>query len=357
MNHARSRSIPILLWVTAFLGCVAGAPLTRAAFLPISIQPETRNRDLPIIDAHNHLNGNMSGEQLLRLMDEAGVRRMVLMARYYRGEADPLGSDEQALAIARRYPGRFIPFVGGQRGELARASAWMNVGTTRMLAEAATGLRSGEYFGLGEFILRHHDYGIPGVVPPGYGEIDIPPDTPLMRSLVDIAAKYGAPVLIHAEAEPHVVPGVEAILQHQPKTSVIWAHSCGRNSAKAIRELLAKHSNLYCDLASMMRQGGYGRGWPRWTPSVFLIEQPDHRLYDDMRALYEDFPTRFLLGTDIAHTPLLYQYPGRILVARRWLEQLSPATARRLAYENAEALLIHNRSISQAQVSLPEDLD
>lgn len=337
------RTALTLLLATVLAACVAGPPLTRAAFSPISIQPETQNWELPIIDAHNHLNGDMTGERLVRLMDAARVRRMVLMARYYRGEGDLPGSDEQALAIARQHPGRFLPFVAGQRPELGTQWAWMHPGATGLPKEADSKLRSGEYFGLGEFILRHHAYRT-GDGQLG-GEVNIPVDTPLMRVMMDLAAKYRAPVLIHAEAEPEVAPAVEAILRYQPNASLIWAHSCGRSSAKAIRELLQRHPSLYCDLGGMTRGGrsGYGNGWPRLTPWVFLIAQPGGTLFDEMRAVYEDFPSRFLLGADVAHSTYLRDYRDRIAEMRLWLDQLSPATARRLAYENAETLFLGTR--------------
>ena len=55
---------------------------------------------LPIIDAHGHLNGDMSAERLVQLMDLAGVKSMVLMARYFQGaRAGGNGSDEQAKEL------------------------------------------------------------------------------------------------------------------------------------------------------------------------------------------------------------------------------------------------------------------
>ncbi len=37
------------------------------------------SEQFPIVDAHNHLNKDISAEQLIELMDKAGVSRMVLM--------------------------------------------------------------------------------------------------------------------------------------------------------------------------------------------------------------------------------------------------------------------------------------
>jgi len=114
----------------------------------------------PIIDAHGHLNGDMTAERLIELMDRAGVRRMVLMARYYGARAGGLGSDEQALDYARKYPCRFIPFVAGQRGFLVNRKRWLKPDwqAENLLQEAEAKLKSGGFYGLGELIMLHYAY-------------------------------------------------------------------------------------------------------------------------------------------------------------------------------------------------------
>ena len=307
---------------------------------PIAIAPHAKPDVLPIINAHFHLNHDMPAETLIALMESAGVQRMVLMARYLRdGKTD----DAQSREYARQYPERFIPFIGGQRPELRLAQRWFNPDqvANRLLAETEEKLRSGAFYGVGELIIRHYSYPIPGHGQAG--EVDIPPDTPLMRAFAALGAKYAVPLTIHAEAEPQVVQGMTTLLAHNRKAKIIWAHSCGRSAAKAIRELLIKYPNLLCDLANMVRgvnpRGrGYGDYFPRQTPWIHLIEDGSGHLYDDMKKLYEDFPDRFLLGTDNAHTASLRQFVPRILRFRELLSGLTIQTAQRIAYRNAEEL-------------------
>lgn len=310
-----------------------GTPSSRPAFPEIEA--------LPIIDAHVHINHDTSAEKLVSLMDEAGVRRMVLMARYYRG--DGRSSDEDALAMARRFPGRFIPFVGGQRPQLGRAAAWSNPNdsfSAKLLAEASRKLETGEFFGLGEFIILHYAYTSARTFE---GEVRLPVDTWLMGELAGLADKFRVPLLIHMEGEPEAIPGMRSLLKRHPKANIIWAHSCGRSSATLIRQMLAEHPNLFCDFGGMTNTGGYGSGWPKQGPWTFLIEDGMGNLYPEMKVLYEDYPTRFLIGTDVAHTDRLVDYTRRIRRFRQLLSQLTPATARRFAYENAEALLLRTR--------------
>lgn len=304
-----------------------------------SVSPS--NVQLSIVDAHGHLNRDMSAEQLIELMDKAGVSRMVLMARYMKSKRSMgYASDELALEYSKKYPGRFIPFIAGQRGALQDQRRWLEPDyiAEGFLKEIESKLKSGNFYGIGELIIRHYPYDRGDGQ--GGGENDIPVDTPLMRHLADLAGRYRVPLLIHAEGEPEVVSGMDSLLNYNPKARVIWAHNCGRSSAEVIRKMLARHPNLYCDLGGMLNApfAGYGRYWPKKTQWIFLIEDGSGHLYPEIKALYEDFSTRFLLGTDCAHTPALKNYIKRIKRFRALLSELSPETARRLAFQNAEEL-------------------
>jgi len=298
---------------------------------------------LPIIDAHGHLNGDISAERLVQLMDIAGVKSIVLMARYYRGARDAgNGSDEQALEFSLRFPGRFIPFVAGQRGDLGGRNRHVWEGPTRIgdnfLRQAERKLQSGRYFGLGEFILKHYAYTNFGTQ--GGNDVDLPVDSYLMHRIAALGVKYSVPVLIHLEAEPDKATALAQLLDTQRGTKFVWAHHCGRSSAQQIREFLTRYPNLMCDLGGMTatRQGGYGRYWPKETPWIHLIEDGSGKLFAEVKALFVEFPDRFLVGTDAAHTPALDFYVERITRFRELLSQLRPVTAENLAYRNAQRL-------------------
>ena len=111
------------MWLCLFLTAL---PFASSAQNAPPTDPVTAGT-MPIIDAHGHLNGDMSAEELVSLMDAAGVKAMVLMARYYSGSFNAgNGRDEQAASFAAKHPGRFIPFVSGQRGDLGgnRRDVW-----------------------------------------------------------------------------------------------------------------------------------------------------------------------------------------------------------------------------------------
>lgn len=324
-------------WLAAIAGAIVGAAAV-ATSAP-EIAPFAGREALPIVDVHGHLDAAMSADRLIELMDESGVRQMVLMPRTYAGRhADGLGSDEQAARYARAHPGRFLPFVAGQRDVLDDRDRWVHPDRVAdgLLREMDAELRTHEFYGIGELIIRH--YGAEGER--HLRERDIPIDAPLMRRLADLAARHGVPLLIHAEGEPAVVAEMRTLLQQQPGTRVIWAHNCGRSSAAIIRDMLTAYPNLWCDLGGMLNApfAPYGRYWPRQTPWMFLIEDGTGQLLPEMQALYEAFPTRFFLGTDPAFTPALATYDHRIARFRQLLSDLTPETARRLAHENADEM-------------------
>lgn len=299
---------------------------------------------IPLVDAHNHLNADMKAEDLIAAMNRAGVRSMLIMPRHYRSpSAGGLATDEQALDFARLYPGRFIPFIGGQRDELGQMGrAWSDAAEAHhLLRGMEEKLKTGQYAGLGEFIYVHHAYNVKASGETG-GEVKILVDHPLMIGIAKLGAKYGVPVLFHAEAEPDVLEQVHRLFSAARGTKFIWAHNCGRGGAGQVRGFLAKYPDLMCDLGHMHNgprtSSGYGRYWPRKTPWVHLVMNDDGSIVPEMKALFEDFPDRFMIGADNAHTPVKKWYGYHMAIFRVMLAQLSPSTARRIAHENAGLL-------------------
>ncbi len=125
-----------------FLGAVAsltigGAILPRGVqaqsprrrpLSPITLPEVVINATVPVVDFHTHLQRRVTAEYLIERMDEVGVTRMVLSPLYYRdapnGQFINERSDEQAADYARRYPDRFVPFVGMQCGEMNHGGFW-----------------------------------------------------------------------------------------------------------------------------------------------------------------------------------------------------------------------------------------
>jgi len=209
-----------------------------------------------------------------------------------------------------------------QRPLLTGAHKWItpDADVESLVQETERKLASGKFFGIGEFIVRHWAYS-PGI----HAEQDNPIYSELMRRFSVLAAKYDVPMVIHMEGYPTLVADFSKLITENPGTRYVWAHNCGRSKADVTRGLLSRFQNLFCDLGGMTNATtGYGSGWPRKEKFTALIER-DGKLFPEMKSLYEEFPDRFMLGTDVAHAPAMRFYEGRV---QRFASCLSNLTQR-----------------------------
>lgn len=324
-------------------------PPQRRFVPPLTVPERVTNATVPVIDFHTHLQRRVTAEYLIERMDAVGVTRMVLSPAYY-GDApdgsaiaDGEGSDEQAVDYARRYPDRFIPFIGMQRYEWNHAAFWGgNRETVRLLEETEAKLATGEFFGMGEFMVRFYPYKTSqGIV--ASLDRNFPPFSYAMRKFSDLSAKYRAPMIIHAEAEPKVGEGMRKLFEAHRQAIFVWAHNCGRSSARSITEMMGRYSNLYADLSMMVYSGGpnpegYGVYWPRRTEWMHLVVDNEGWVRPDMLEVFNRFSTRFMIGTDTAHARVYEFYARRLPRWRRFFAQLSEDAMHDIAYRNAERL-------------------
>ena len=307
---------------------------------PAGIGVAAQDYDGPIIDAHGHIGGSFDTDVMDRVTKANGVRAMTLMARYYpgpMGELDMPGDDDMALALAAKHPGRFFALVGMQHPLLTGSEKWRepDYAVKELLESTEKKLASGKFHGIGEVIVRHFAYSSGP-----HAELNQPIYSAFMRELSGLAAKFDVPIVIHMEGAPDLVANFSRLIADNPKVVYVWAHNCGRSHARVIRDMLTRHPNLMCDLGGMVnfapRGHGYGTGWPRSETYTALMEE-NGRFFPEMQAVYEDFSERFMIGTDIAHAPVMNDrtYSLRIKRFRKLLGTLKPETAKRLAETNA----------------------
>jgi predicted TIM-barrel fold metal-dependent hydrolase len=321
----------------------------RRPVTPIATPDRAAAETVPVVDFHTHLQSRITAEYLIKRMDAVGVTRMVLSPLCYwdapdgSSIADGEGSDEQALDYARRYPDRFIPFVGMQRDELNYSGFWSgDRETARLLKDTEAKLATGEFFGMGEFMLRFYPYKTSqGIV--ASLDRDFPPFSYAMRRFSDLSAKYRAPMVIHAEAEPRVAEGMQRLLEAHPQATFVWAHNCGRSSAQSITEMMGRFPNLHADLSGMVYSGGpspqhYGVYWPRRTEWMHLVVDDEGRVQPDMLALFNRLSGRFMAGTDVAHARVYEFYARHLPRWRKFFAQVSEEAMHDIAYRNAERL-------------------
>ncbi len=284
-------------------------------------EPSPKKQVLPIIDVHFHPAPTWDVYALAKLFDELGV------AAAGNGARD---SDALALKFSQQNPSRFIPFGGNEpirqftNREGERAWTLQSAAVVDYLAQLETAVREKRYKGIGELVANST-----------YSRSDkaakYPADSPLMRRLWTLSAKYDVPLSVHLDATPDSLEQMERLLASDRAGTWIWAHTGWLPVANPslLRRLLQAHPNLFCELSGRESIRRIYRGDP--------IDD-DRVLKSAWKTLLEDFPDRFVIGTDVDPATMA-AYAEEIGYWRGILAQLSPATAAKLAHGNAERLL------------------
>ncbi len=284
-------------------------------------------RTLPIADLHLHPDPGISPSEIKDRMDRSGVR--------WAGSGAKRGGRAAWVDYARALGGRLIAF-GGQAelnrvyrtGGVSALEDAENPAFRDLLRRTEEDLRAGRIKGIGEIFVNNRRSN-PN---PGFRR-KIRADAPAIRRLYALVSGYGAFITIHMEPDADSAAQLERLLASDRRGRVLWNH-CGSNSAASdVRPLLARNPNLFCELSF------------RYPPVLRnrLVERFPVRLIFGSagpaaawRRLIEDFPDRFMIGTD-AHSR--EEYEGAIRMVRAGLlPYLRPETARGVAYRNAQRL-------------------
>ncbi len=285
------------------------AALTAAlaiAMASASAQPAARTTPAayagPLFDAHLHYNVEAVEQypidDVLGRLQRSGVRAAISNSRPNDGT--------KALAAAREPTRRagvtIVPFVRLYRNRADYTGWHADPSIVEMvLRELAAGTEAGPYRGLGEFHL--------------YDSANA--DGTTARRLMQVAEQRGLVVLAHVDDV-----AIEKLFVHAPKARLIWAHTgIGDAPIERARALLRRHPTLLGELS--------------YRPG--LIEG-DGALSPAWRALLMEMPERFLVGSDTWINGRWDDYESLMQQARRWLGDLPPAAARRIAWDNGAAL-------------------
>jgi hypothetical protein len=316
MKPARRKFFPIPFLIAALAACAG----------PVSRMPREVVAKIPLVDFHAHYPGRppRTAEEFIRTMDSVGIEQTVLFL-------GATGSKE--ASELQKHSDRFALFFAGPAANDA-IRAKIKTGDPKpiveLLADYERALQSGLYSGLGEIYAYHSER-----------PTRIAPDSPAIHGLLELVARYNVPISIHCTADGR--PEMERALKSHPKATVIWAHTGTFLSPAAMMDLLQAHPNLYFELAiknKRLRIDAY--------PILSGVT-----LREDWRQLFESYPDRFFLGFDFPGTGPNHGTPFTMAAAsaeffRTILMQLNPSTARKIAYQNARAILAKRRASSSA---------
>ena len=261
---------------------------------PAALPARAAAADLPLFDAHIHYSHDawtlVPPAQAVALLRQAGLCGAMVSSSDDQGtqmllaEAAAAGLPDLVVPVLRPYR---------SRGEIG---SWMRDDSVLRYLEARLGQH--RYAGIGEF----HLYGDDA-------------DLPVPRRMVALARENK--LLLHAHSDR---AAVGQLFDQWPDARILWAHS-GFDRPDVVRSLLRRHPRLWADLAFRSDHASGGTVDPAW------------------REAFNEFPDRFVLGTD-TFTPERWHYIGEhARSSRAWLADLPPVLAERIAWRNAEALL------------------
>ena len=266
-------------------GLAFAAALAVAAALALA-PGAARAAELPIFDAHIHYSHDavdlLPPADAIAILRKAGIRRALVSSS---GD----GGTQKLLALA---PELILPSLRPyrSRGEIG---TWVR--DESVVAFLEERLAASRYVALGEF----HVYGADA-------------DLPVVRKSVALARKHSLVLHAHSDAD-----AIERLFRQYPDARILWAHS-GFERPGGIAALLRRYPKLWCDLAFRSEHGGD-------VPA-------------EWRALFDEFPDRFMVGTD-TFTPERWHYIGEHANwSRAWLAKLPASLAEKIAWRNAEAL-------------------
>lgn len=281
--------------------------LALAICLAALAPPANAAAPLPIADAHIHYSHDawevVPTAQVIDLMRKAGLRLALVSS----------SNDEGTQRLYQAAPDLIVPSLRPYRtrGEI---SSWVRDESVARHIEDR--LQRFRYAAIGEF----HLYGADA-------------DLPVPRRLVQLARQYN--LILHAHSD---TDAIERLFAQFPQARILWAHA-GFERPEKVRELLRKHPGLWADLAFRSEHGSGGKVDPQW------------------RETFNAFPDRFMVGTDTFTPERLYYIPEHAAWSRAWLADLPRELAERIAWRNAEALLLPvwaaNRQRAQAAGAEP----
>ena len=242
----------------------------------------------PLVDAHIHYSHDtwdvLPPPEAVKVLREAGLKKAFVSS----------SSDDGTQMLYKAAPDLIVPVLRPyrRRGEIG---TWVH--DESIIAHVEARLKVNTYAGIGEF----HVFGADA-------------DLPVMRRLVEFAKQRKIFLHAHSDAD-----AVERIFRQDPDARVLWAHS-GFTYPDAVRALLARHKNLWADLAYRNDYAPYGKLEPAW------------------RQLILDFPYRFMVGTDTPSPERWYYVAEHAKISRTWISELPPEVADNVAFRNAERL-------------------
>lgn len=302
----------------------------------------------PYIDTHLHIDQHDpqgSVQSLLRGMSGLNIARAFILMEPFAPENPERWEAELLLPISKKYPDRLGVLGGGGslNGMIQESVRTGDSGpeVQRKFKEQAEKLLREGVAGFGELTTEH--FSLPSS--PLHEYEYAPADHPLLLLLADIAAQHNMPINLHIEAVPRNMPSpaglkppnppqlheniapLERLLQHNRRAKIIWAHAgsdnTGYRTPDLCRRLLKSNPNLYMEIKA--DPASPGKNFP----------MADGKIKPEWLKLYQDFPDRFIIGSDQHYGPGSTLNLARAQTTVLLLNQLPSSLREKIGMQNA----------------------
>ncbi|UCH23922.1 MAG: amidohydrolase family protein [Deltaproteobacteria bacterium] len=286
--------------------------------------------ELYFIDAHSQADQHIDFEEILSLMDKAGISRTILSLR---GRRQP----EELISFASRHPDRITPAVRTKGGAYLKGAKQFN----RFLDKQ---IQMHQFGAMAEVLLWHAKKEKAPSVTLGSGkkgkppQVVVPPDDPRIQVALNKVREKGWPFVAHiefaaiGESKNFFMKKFENLLRKNTDHPFVLMHMGELDTTEA-RRLIENHSNIHFNTA-MSNPIAVKRSA---QPLVNLFKGT--RLAPVWKDLFALYPDRFILGFDnvfAGHWRKLYVKQAALW--RKALQDLPEDLAHSVAHGNAERL-------------------
>ena len=287
--------------------------------------PASGEGTIPIIDAHSQYDQEISLEEILGLMEQAGVSRVILAQR---DKVKP----RHLLSFASNHPDRIVPAVRTKSGPFIK-------GSPREFEKYLDGQIRQEGFGaLAEVLIWHaekyHHTGKEPVAP----KVVSSPASPNVKIALKKAVRQGWPFIAHIEfaaigpERQRFMSEFESLLREYPDHPFVLIHM-GQLETDEVGRLITDYRNIHFLTAKCNPIANKNST----QPLVNLFKK--NRLAPRWKKLISAHPDRFILGFDnvwVWHWKKTYVRQARFW--RKALKDLPGDAAHLVAHGNAERL-------------------